>query len=543
MEEHNQLAATLPDSSSSIPESTVPIDTNAAVDTTSAQSQPDQHQETLVLQPSSNTTEAAEAIAKLPEHDLRQYAPVPVRESTPTPKDIEAVSEVTSQAFSTSFSQETADDIKALTNALTTPMATHSETHDAVAATVAALSATVAAASSSVENAADAHTDSNHLINQVLSIVNAQPKTNKRTADQEMYDQNQAAQALQSIAQSLSNLGNLEPTEPTEDISKSESKIPAESTSSHMEGVQSTNTDTTTTATGPSVAESLMAISQAINFPTQSDSTAFAQAILNATQAEVAKKSDGTTDQSTLQTLNFPTDNKDVDSTTIPTTTAPSNTGQAFTFEVDKVTGKTQLKWSEEPSAGGADSTLTEQANATLQAFHSLLVSSGIAGLADLTGSGSTLLAPPIGAFPAQGSQFGTAQDPPVPEPAAQPPRKKKKTTSTSNGQNTAASIPEGATSYPCTHEGCDKVFARLYNLKSHQRTHTNERNFVCNTCAQAFARNHDLKRHVKIHGGDKPFKCNGCGKSFSRLDALGRHRGNSKNRAGCASVETPAES
>ncbi|KAF9390132.1 hypothetical protein CPB97_009838 [Podila verticillata] len=539
MEEHNQLAATLPDSSSSIPESTAQVDA-VDVDTTPATSQPDQN---TALPPSSHTTEAeaAEAIAKLPEHDLHQYTPL--RESTPTPKDIEAVSEVTSQAFSKSFSQETADDIKALTNALTTPMTTtHSETHDAVAATVAALSATVAAASSSVEHVTDAQSDSNNLINQVLSIVNAQPKTNKRTADQEMYDQNQAAQALQSIAQSLSNLGNLDQTEPTEDLAvKSESKISAEATSSHMEGVQSTNTDTTTTATGPSVAESLMAISQAINFPTQSDSTAFAQAILNATQAEVAKKADG--DQSTLQTLNFPTDNKDaVDSSTIPTTAASSNNGQAFTFEVDKVTGKTQLKWSEEPS-GGADSTLTEQANATLQAFHSLLVSSGIAGLADLTGSGSSLLAPPIGAFPAQGSQFGTAQDPPVPEPATQPPRKKKKTTNASNGQNTAASIPEGATSYPCTHEGCDKVFARLYNLKSHQRTHTNERNFVCATCSQAFARNHDLKRHVKIHGGDKPFKCNGCGKSFSRLDALGRHRGNSKNRAGCASVEAPAES
>lgn len=540
MEEHNQLTATLPDSSSSssIPDSTAQVDA-ADVDTTPATSQPDQD---TALPPSSHTTEAeaAVAIAKLPEHDLHQYTPV--RESTPTPKDIEAVSEVTSQAFSKSFSQETADDIKALTNALTTPTTTtHSETHDAVAATVAALSATVAAASSSVEHVTDAQSDSNNLINQVLSIVNAQPKTNKRTADQEMYDQNQAAQALQSIAQSLSNLGNLEQTEPSEGLAvavKSESKISAEATSSHMEEVQSTNTDTTTTATGPSVAESLL---QAFNFPTQSDSTAFAQAILNATQADVAKKTDG--DQSTLQTLNFPTDNKDaVGSSTIPTTASSSNNGQAFTFEIDKATGKTQLKWSEEPS-GGADSTLTEQAHATLQAFHSLLVSSGIAGLADLTGNGSTLLAPPIGAFPAQGSQFGTAQDPPAPEPAAQPPRKKKKTTNASNGQNTAASIPEGATSYPCTHEGCDKVFARLYNLKSHQRTHTNERNFVCTTCAQAFARNHDLKRHVKIHGGDKPFKCNGCGKSFSRLDALGRHRGNSKNRAGCASVEAPAES
>ncbi|KAK3843113.1 MAG: A designed zinc finger protein bound To Dna [Linnemannia gamsii] len=86
----------------------------------------------------------------------------------------------------------------------------------------------------------------------------------------------------------------------------------------------------------------------------------------------------------------------------------------------------------------------------------------------------------------------------------------------------------------------CDKVFARLYNLKSHSRTHTNERPFVCSHCQLSFARNHDLKRHVKIHGGDKPFKCNGCGKSFSRLDALGRHKYNSKNRANCVESITP---
>ncbi|KAH7059190.1 hypothetical protein BKA57DRAFT_386199 [Linnemannia elongata] len=116
----------------------------------------------------------------------------------------------------------------------------------------------------------------------------------------------------------------------------------------------------------------------------------------------------------------------------------------------------------------------------------------------------------------------------------------KRRRTGGSSTQNTAASIPEGATAYPCTFDGCDKVFARLYNLKSHSRTHTNERPFICSHCQLPFARNHDLKRHVKIHGGDKPFKCGGCGKSFSRLDALGRHKYNSKNRANCVDSITP---
>ncbi|KAK9466744.1 hypothetical protein V1512DRAFT_263317 [Lipomyces arxii] len=91
---------------------------------------------------------------------------------------------------------------------------------------------------------------------------------------------------------------------------------------------------------------------------------------------------------------------------------------------------------------------------------------------------------------------------------------------------------PKNPSTFKCTQ--CDKTFTRNYNLKSHMRTHVNERPYVCIHCSKAFARQHDKKRHESLHFGVKKFACKGqlahgmgtwgCSKEFARADALSRH-------------------
>jgi hypothetical protein len=79
---------------------------------------------------------------------------------------------------------------------------------------------------------------------------------------------------------------------------------------------------------------------------------------------------------------------------------------------------------------------------------------------------------------------------------------------------------------YKCDFPNCTATFTRPYNLKSHKRTHTNERPYACphDGCNKTFARHHDRNRHAKLHMGLKPYSCPHCSKCFARQDALIRH-------------------
>lgn len=100
------------------------------------------------------------------------------------------------------------------------------------------------------------------------------------------------------------------------------------------------------------------------------------------------------------------------------------------------------------------------------------------------------------------------------------------------SGPGTGTRVQKHPATFQCTM--CPKRFTRAYNLRSHLRTHTDERPFVCSVCGKAFARQHDRKRHEGLHSGEKKFVCKGdlaggqgqwgCGRRFARADALGRH-------------------
>jgi len=95
----------------------------------------------------------------------------------------------------------------------------------------------------------------------------------------------------------------------------------------------------------------------------------------------------------------------------------------------------------------------------------------------------------------------------------------KNKLNSSSNGK--AIKYPR---IYECKFPGCNKAFTKAHNLRSHERSHMNDRPYSCKYCEKSFVRQYDLLRHERIHTGVKPYVCKKCLAAFSRNDAYNKH-------------------
>ncbi|CAH1791497.1 unnamed protein product, partial [Owenia fusiformis] len=108
--------------------------------------------------------------------------------------------------------------------------------------------------------------------------------------------------------------------------------------------------------------------------------------------------------------------------------------------------------------------------------------------------------------------------------------------------------LEEGKQPFVC--EICGKKCTSNYNLKRHLilhnpkmtkckicqksvrmdllsghifNTHTNT--FTCDICGHQFSQKNNLKVHQRIHTGERPYKCETCDKCFIRMSHLNYHR------------------
>ncbi|KAM8724546.1 transcription factor E4F1 [Acanthopagrus schlegelii] len=70
----------------------------------------------------------------------------------------------------------------------------------------------------------------------------------------------------------------------------------------------------------------------------------------------------------------------------------------------------------------------------------------------------------------------------------------------------------------------CDKTFKTTNILRTHMKTHSDQKNFSCDLCGTSFRTKGSLIRHNRRHTDERPYRCNLCGQSFRESGALTRH-------------------
>ena len=82
---------------------------------------------------------------------------------------------------------------------------------------------------------------------------------------------------------------------------------------------------------------------------------------------------------------------------------------------------------------------------------------------------------------------------------------------------------------YECVHDGCERKYSSMGNLKVHLKAHQKKFDFKCDfeSCEKAFLSSYSLKIHRRVHTGEKPYLCqeDGCDKSFNTKYRLNAHK------------------
>ncbi|KOB65011.1 putative zinc finger protein 45-like protein, partial [Operophtera brumata] len=85
-----------------------------------------------------------------------------------------------------------------------------------------------------------------------------------------------------------------------------------------------------------------------------------------------------------------------------------------------------------------------------------------------------------------------------------------------SNQQNTDLKTSKKKEKQQCS--TCGKFMSCRFRLKTHLRTHTEERPYSCPHCSKSFSLAQNLK-------GEKPLQCSVCGESFAHSAGLATHK------------------